>query len=109
MGVTFLCRGIVATGLSAYFGFYSPSYFPAFLKGAEGVISGHLMAVGLGAVAQLARPAFLSCSPWVSSLIKERKQRKKKALRVTGQAARPDAVTEGSEGGFSVPYVAGVS
>ncbi len=108
MAVTICCRGIIATGLSAYFGFYSPSYFPAFLRGAAGVISGHLMAVGLGALAQLARPVFLSCSPWVSSLIKERKQRKKKALWVTGQAARPGAVANGSEGGLSVPYVTDV-
>jgi len=108
MAVTICCRGIIATGLSAYFGFYSPSYFPAFLKGAEGIVSGHLMGVGLGAVAQLARPVFLSCSPWVSSLIKEKRQRKRKTLWVTGQAARPGAVANGSEGGLSVPYVTDV-
>jgi len=55
MWTTVICRGLISTGLSAYLGFHAPSYFPAFLQGARGIVSGHFIGVTLGAIAQTVR------------------------------------------------------
>lgn len=57
MCTTMLCRGVLATGLSAYLGFHAPDSFPSFLKDARGIVSGHFIAVSVGAIVNTARAA----------------------------------------------------
>lgn len=51
MGATVICRGLIGTGLSFYLGFKKS-------LGAEGVLAGHLIGVGIGGCAQLFRFAW---------------------------------------------------